>query len=146
VFKSIIVPVDGSQPSNAAVDLAASLARENGARVTVCHVVSMPRPVHDAGGFAREEMMGEEVSAGHAVLEAAERRAKAAGVNVDKVLQSGSVAEGILAEAQERACDAIVMGSRGHTIVVRAVLGSATTDIINRSPIPVIVAPHQRAK
>jgi nucleotide-binding universal stress UspA family protein len=145
VFKSIIVPVDGSEPSNAAVDLAASLAQKLGASVTVCHVVAIPRPAHDAGGFAREEMMDEEIKAGRAVLDAAERRAARLRVKVNKVLQSGSVAEGILAEARQRACDAIVMGSRGRGNLARAVLGSATTDIINRSPIPVIVAPHHRA-
>jgi nucleotide-binding universal stress UspA family protein len=145
MFQSIIVPVDGSDPSNAAIDLAAALSQVCGSHVTLCHVLSIPRPAHDAGGFAREEMMSEEVQAGHAVLDAALKRAASLGIKADTALQSGSVADGVLAEAQERKCDAIVMGSRGRGAVMRAVLGSATCDVINRSPIPIIVAPHPRS-
>ena len=104
----------------------------------------MPRPVHDGGGFAREEMMTEETQNAHAVLDAAERRATAASVKAAKVIQTGSVAEGILDEAQQRGCDAVVIGSRGHSGIARALAGSATMDLIARSHIPVIVAPHKR--
>jgi nucleotide-binding universal stress UspA family protein len=142
VFKSIIVPVDGSQPSNAAIDLAVSLSRDGGARLTLCHVLSIPRPVHDAGGFAREEMMDEETKAGHALLDEAQKRAAGQGVKAEKVLQSGSVADGVLAEAEQRKCDAIVMGSHGRGRVLRAVLGSASIEVIDRATVPIIIAPH----
>lgn len=142
MFDNVIVAVDGSPSSDAAIDLAASLCRQTGARLTLCHVLSLPRPVHDAGGFARESMMADEVKTGHALLDAAERRLQASGVNADKVLQTGSVADGLLAEAADRHCDAILMGSRGRGALARAVLGSAASDVISRSTIPVIVAPH----
>lgn len=142
MFTSIIVPVDGSEPSNAAIDLAAALSKACGATLTLCHVVRTPRPMHDAGGFAREQMMQDETHAGHAVLDAASKRAAAQGITAATVLQSGTVAEGILAEARERGCDAIVMGSRGRGTLARAVLGSAASDIISQASIPVIVAPH----
>ncbi len=142
MFKSIIVPVDGSEPSNAAIDLAVALSKACGASVTLCHVLAIPRPAHDAGGFAREQMMEEEVKIGHAILDACAQRAAAAGVSVEKVLQTGSPVDGILDEARDRRCDAIVMGSRGRGSVARAILGSVTCDVINRAAIPVIVAPH----
>ncbi len=142
MFKSIIVPVDGSEPSNAAVDLAVALSKACGASVTLCHVLAIPRPIHDGGGFAREQIMEDEMKTGHAVLDAGAQRAAAAGVSVGKVLQTGAPVDGILDEANKRHCDAIVMGSRGRGWVARAILGSVTTDVINRAPIPVIVAPH----
>ncbi len=142
MFGSIIVPVDGSEPSNAAIDLAVALSKACGASITLCHVIAVPRPAHDAGGFAREQMMGEEVKTGHAILDAAAQRASSAGVAVGKVLQTGSPVDGILDEARDRHCDAIVMGSRGRGAVARALLGSVVCDVINRATIPVIVAPH----
>lgn len=145
MFASLIVAVDGSEPSNAAIDLATTLARSGGSSIVLCHVIQLPRPVHDAAGFAREEMLKEETQAGHAVLDAGEQRAASAGVKVAKVIQTGSVAEGILAEARQRGCDAVVIGSRGHSGIARAFAGGATMDLISRSDIPVIVAPHKRA-
>jgi nucleotide-binding universal stress UspA family protein len=142
MFASIIVPVDGSEPSNAAIDLGVALSKACGASVTLCHVLAVPRPAHDAGGFAREQLMGEEVKAGHVILDAGAQRAAVAGVSVGKVLQTGSPVDGILDEARDRHCDAIVMGSRGRGSVARAILGSVTCDVISRATIPVIVAPH----
>jgi len=142
VFKNVIVAVDGSEASNAAIDLAASLCGTSGARLAVCHVLQMPRPAHDAGGFAREQMMSEEVHTGHEILKAAQERAQTRGVAAEVVLQTGSVADGLFEEAKERGCEAIVMGSRGRGALARAVLGSVVSDVISKSPIPVIVAPH----
>jgi nucleotide-binding universal stress UspA family protein len=142
VFTNVIVAVDGSESSNAAIDLAASLCKMCDARLTLCHVLHVPRPAHDAGGFAREQMMTDEVKAGHAILEAAEKRALAMGVSADKVMQTGSVAQGLFEEAKERGCDVVVMGSRGRGALARAVLGSVVSDVISRSTLPVIVAPH----
>jgi len=142
VFKKIIVAVDGSAASDAAIDLAASLCTLCGAHLTLCHVLQVPRPAHDAGGFAREAMMDDETRAGHAVLDAARHRIELAGLSADQVLQTGAAADGLLAETEERGCDAIVMGSRGRGALARAVLGSVASDVISRSPVPVIVAPH----
>jgi nucleotide-binding universal stress UspA family protein len=144
MFANIIVPVDGSEPSNQAIDLACSLSKALGAKVTLCHVVPVPRPPHDGGGFAREEILDEEVKGGHAVLETARARAASKGISPATVLQSGPVAEAVLDEARTRGCDAIVMGSRGRGAVARAVLGSVTYDVIHRSSLPVIIAPHVR--
>jgi nucleotide-binding universal stress UspA family protein len=141
-FKSILSPVDGSPPSDAAVLLAVQLAKESGAQLTFCHAVAVPLPVHDAGGFAREQMMEEGKAQGNAALDAAKAKAMAAGVQAQTELLAGPVADAILDAAKARGCDVIVMGTHGRSGLARAVLGSKTADVIARSSLPILVAPH----
>lgn len=145
IFKSIVAPVDGSAPSNAAVKLAVRLAKDAGAKLAFCHAVSMPRPAHDAGGFAREQMMEEEKTAAHEILEAARKQASDAGIEAKTIMVGDPVVDAILDCAKELGADLIVMGTHGHSGIVRAVLGSTTADVIGRATVPVMVAPHVRA-
>jgi nucleotide-binding universal stress UspA family protein len=142
IFKCLLAPVDGSAPSNAAVALAIQVAKESGGSLVFCHAVHVPLPAHDAGGFAREQIMEEETKAAHDVLEAAVQRASDAGIVAKTVLLGNPVVDAILDSAKENGADVIVMGTHGRSGVVRAVLGSTTADVIARSSIPVLVAPH----
>ena len=42
--------------------------------------------------------------------------------------------------AQERGCDAIVMGAYGHSRLREAFLGGATRDMLRAVPLPVLMA------
>jgi nucleotide-binding universal stress UspA family protein len=48
-------------------------------------------------------------------------------------------AEGILAAAQEKGCDLIVMGSHGRRGLSRMVLGSKANEVMTHSTIPVLI-------
>ncbi len=142
IFKSILAPVDGSAPSNAAVALAVQLAKEGGASLTFCHIEHIPRPSHDAGGFAREQIMEEENKTAHQVLEAATKTAADAGVQAKTALLADPVVDAILEAAHDSRADVIVMGTHGRGGIARLLLGSTTANVIARSPLPVLVAPH----
>jgi nucleotide-binding universal stress UspA family protein len=142
IFKSILVPIDGSAPSNAAITLALALAKDASAQLVFCHAVHVPRPAHDAGGFAREQIMEEEKKAAHEILEAARKRAADAGVDAKAVMIGDPVADAILDCAKKHGSDIIVMGTHGHGGIRRALLGSKTAEVINRASVPVMVAPH----
>ena len=142
IFKNILAPVDGSPPSDAAVKLAVQLAKEAGAKLVFCHAMAIPLPVHDAGGFAREEILEEEKTRGNEVLDAALKAAAEAGVKAQTSLLGGSVTEAVLEVAREEGSDVIVIGTHGRSGIVRAILGSKTAAILARSPLPVLVAPH----
>ena len=142
MFTSILTPVDGSPPSDAAVKLAIAMAKAYKAKLLFLHAVAIPLPVHDAGGFAREQIVQEEQTCGDEILGEAMKLAKDAGVAAQTQLVGGSVSEAVLTAADEHACDVIVMGTHGRTGIARAVLGSKTADVIARSPLPVLVAPH----
>ncbi len=142
IFKSILAPVDGSAPSNAAAALAVSLAKQDGASLVFCHVERVPRASHDAGGFAREEIREEESRIAHEVLDAAKKLASDAGIQAKTVRLAEPVAEAIIEAAKDNAADVIVMGTHGRSGIVRAVLGSKTAAVIARATVPVLVAPH----
>jgi nucleotide-binding universal stress UspA family protein len=142
IFKSILTPIDGSAPSNAAITLALALAKDTGAQLVFCHAVHIPRPAHDAGGFAREQIMEEGKKAAHEILEAARTRAADAGVEATAVMIGDPVADAILDCAKKHGSDIIVMGTHGHGGIRRALLGSKTAEVINRASVPVMVAPH----
>jgi nucleotide-binding universal stress UspA family protein len=142
IFKSVLAPVDGSAPSNAALALAVQLAKEGRASLTFCHAEHVPRPSHDAGGFAREQMMEEGNKTAHEVLDAATKAAAAAGIQAKTALLADPVVDAILEAAQASGADVIVMGTHGRGGIVRALLGSTTADVIARSTVPVLVAPH----
>ncbi|MBV8460914.1 MAG: universal stress protein, partial [Candidatus Eremiobacteraeota bacterium] len=142
MFTSILTPVDGSPPSDAAVKLAIAMAKAYKAKLLFLHAVAIPLPVHDAGGFAREQIVQEEQTRGDEILGEAMKLAKDAGVAAQTQLVGGSVSEAVLTAADEHGCDVIVMGTHGRTGIARAVLGSKTADVIARSPLPVLVAPH----
>ena len=142
IFRNILTPLDGSPPSDAAVKLAVALAKEAGAQLVFCHVVAIPLPIHDAGGFAREKIIEEEKTRGHEILGAAVKAAAAAGVTAQADLLGGPMVEAVLAAAKDHGSDVIVMGTHGRSGIVRAVLGPKTADVLSRSPLPVLVAPH----
>ena len=58
----------------------------------------------------------------------------------DEILVTrGNPVDQILAQAEERKCDLIVMGSQGHGILEDAMIGSTARRIIRRSKKPVLV-------
>jgi nucleotide-binding universal stress UspA family protein len=61
------------------------------------------------------------------------------GAAVAPEVRSGDVPEAILAEIDERGVDLVVMATRGHSGLVRAVLGSVTSEVVSRSPVPVVL-------
>lgn len=147
----ILVPVDFSPCSVAAVSAAAALARRSGATVSIAHVVA-PR---DTGYVSIEPMylpprIAETLYQEH--LRHAERelseladqaRALAPTANVQTEIVSGEPMAEILRLGDETA-DLIVMGSHGHTGAVRFLLGSVAEKVSRRATCPVLVVPDQR--
>jgi nucleotide-binding universal stress UspA family protein len=56
-----------------------------------------------------------------------------------------NVAEGLITEAQQTECAAIVVGGSGGGIVGRHSLGSVVNDLLHSSPLPVVLTPRGAA-
>ena len=61
-----------------------------------------------------------------------------AGVPAEAVVVSGTAAETILLEAEARAADLVVMGSRGLSGLEHLLLGSVAEKVLRRSPVPLL--------
>jgi nucleotide-binding universal stress UspA family protein len=121
MYRHILVPTDGSELSNRAVEYAAALAKAVNAKLTV-FTVTIPYY-----GFAVEPEL---VTIG--IEDYQKNTARLAARCLD-------VAKDIAAAAQDRGCDLIVMASHGRRGVAAIVLGSETVKVLTHSTIPVLV-------
>src|SRR5215510_6242589 len=117
MFKTILVPTDGSRLSQKA---AALLARETGAKLVALHVY--PRfSGSPYGNYGPSEDIIEEAHAKQHAANAerlfagARKLANSAGVGVDTALvQGNNIHKEIIAVARKKKCDLICMASHGR--------------------------------
>ena len=131
MFSTVLVPLDGSPAAATALPAARALATALGAQVNLLRVVR--RPVALLDGHAAE--IGEAAT----YLDGLARELSASNLRVRTHVRSGAVAEAILAEIDEGRVDLVVMATRGHSGVVRALLGSVASEVLSRSPVPVVL-------
>ena len=88
MFKHILVPVDGSEPSNHALRTAVSMARETGARMRLVHVVDNAAFVtgFDPSGGSSAHLFQAVRDSGQRILEEGAMVAQGLGGQVDHVL------------------------------------------------------------
>ena len=76
---------------------------------------------------------------GEKQLAAARRKLEAAAVPYEARVLVGPVAESLVKHAKEKRCDLIYIGSRGHSDLGKALLGSTATKVLHLSDIPVLL-------
>lgn len=127
VFKNILIATDGSERAGHAVTRGLALAKSMGAKTTIMMV--------DATMHA--EQIKRQASA---VLNRAAEEAKQAGVPCATIhAEHDHPDRAITAAAKDKGCDLIVMASRGHGAISRALLGSVTHNVLRHTDIPVLV-------
>ena len=142
MFTKLLVPIDGSAPSGAAVTLAVEVALDQRAPIVFAHVIELLTEEYVAWeGAAVLPSESEQPVAGQ-LLERATSAAAQAGVEATSAVLHGDVIEAVLNLAQERGVDLVVMGSHGRSGIARALTGSKTEGLLRRSPVPVLVAAH----
>ncbi|WP_435347575.1 universal stress protein [Haloarchaeobius sp. HRN-SO-5] len=136
-FEHLLVPVDGSPESEAAVERAVRIAEQDDAALTFLHVVDTAV----LGLDARVEAIIDNLEAeAQRLLEEAVEEAHAVGIEpVDRRIESGSPAETILDVADETGADLVVVGSHGRTGLDRFLLGSVSERVVRRAPVSVLV-------
>ncbi len=146
-FRSILVPVDYSEPSRRALELALTL--DAGAEVTVVHAWDRP-------AYVGEQIVahpdGSRRSLSELIRENAERDMTEFLANVKNPagkafkhrLITGEPVSSIIAEASQASYDVLVIGTHGRTGMTKLLLGSVTEKLIRLSPIPVLTVPPPR--
>jgi nucleotide-binding universal stress UspA family protein len=140
MYDRILVPTDGSEAADAALDGAIAVAAATDATLHVLYVADTNQPsLARIEGEVRDVRDGE----GADVVEAAADRARRQGVEVvDDVIQGGP-SRTILDYVDDRGIDLVVMGTRGQRDLERIVLGSVTGRVLRRSPVPVLAVPPE---
>lgn len=141
---TVIVGIDGSEPSKRAVAYAISLAKEHDIHLVVAHVIpwspySFNTPSEND---QRADSKSEEIAAATAqIIEPAIAATAAAGHDVTQVVRHGDPVDTLVALASEHGASAIVVGRTGDSRVKRAIFGSIPGHLVHESPIPVTVVP-----
>lgn len=138
-MKTVIVAVDGSAPSLAAVPTAAGLVKAEAGTLLLVYVsppVLLP-PTSYPEAVERLEA-GEKAFAAEALGKAA-AAALALGVRCDQVHLHGPPAELIADLAESQKVDAVVVGARGHNALARVLLGSVADRLVHICKRPVLV-------
>jgi nucleotide-binding universal stress UspA family protein len=139
-MKKILVAVDGSAPSLAAVKVGAAIASKMQARLLLSHVVAWPMLSLDERLRMPEEVKAALQKRGEQYLAEAKGAAAEAGAQVEtRLVEQPSVAEAIVQLAEDDDCDLVVMGSRGQGAIAKALLGSVADRVLRTSGRPVLV-------
>lgn len=134
----ILVPIDGSDPSMAALEYACSNYPEE--RITVLHVSNLKTGQNrfTMGGSFKEWKETEERNA-EELLNTAYEKAESFDTDIETVHEFGDPIRYIIKYAKEHDFDQIVIGNRGLDGVPRLVLGSVAERVVRQASIPVVV-------
>jgi nucleotide-binding universal stress UspA family protein len=153
LFEKILVPIDGSEPSMHALEIAVQIAKKFAAKVTLIHVYSVSSPVALSPIAISEplpyqmtlppEVLSQldEVARGRGanVLAQGEKRVKAERVQVETLLEEGHAVEEILRTAKEGEFDLVVIGERGLSTIKEIFLGSVSHGVTVHAACPVLI-------
>jgi nucleotide-binding universal stress UspA family protein len=153
MFEKVLVPLDGSEHSERALETAIQIAKKFRSKTTLLHVYSVTAPAVIApepttltpAGFpvVTPEEVAKMVEAarmvGNRILKDGEQKAKSANVRVETVLREGNTVQEIVALAKEGEFNLIVMGVRGISRIRELLMGSVSEGVIKNAHCPVIV-------
>ncbi len=138
----VLVPVDGSENSLRAIDVAVELAASAGAEVVVGHAINLGEAAMLSGGEAQLlagclELVKEKGQ--HVLAEALARIGNR--VPASSQIGEGEPVEAIAQLVAEVKPEFVVCGSHGRTGLNRAFMGSVAESVLRHAPVPVIVVP-----
>jgi len=164
-IENILYATDLSESAHHAFSYAVSLANQYGARLTLLNVIpEMPAIVESSKAIgyigedrwktleenhfqaAKDALIGKRKD--HQLIreildqfreKARSHYSRSEEIEDDIIVQKGNPVEVILAVAEEKNCDLIVMGTHGRGALADVVMGSTTRRVIRRSPKPVLV-------
>lgn len=140
----ILFATDGSQQSQSAQALLASLPLAPGTEILALTVVPQPQIV--APGLGKEGELrafrpsAEQIKAAEALAEQSALALAKAGVAVAGMVELGHPAELICRVAEDKEADLIVVGSHGRSALGRFFLGSVSSGVVKHASVPVLIA------
>ena len=143
LYRRILVPVDGSSTAMAGLREALRIAKREGAKLSLLHVL-------DEFYLAASPEMAVEYDSvvsglkagGRKILARAEARAKAAGVKSETLMPEivvGRAGQEIVRQAKKAGADLIVIGTHGRRGLKRLALGSDAEEVVRNASVPVLL-------
>jgi nucleotide-binding universal stress UspA family protein len=146
MYRSILVPLDGSAFGEHALPAALSVARRSGAGVQV--VLVHTAFIYVESGFVYDDRLDRHLrEQEQSYVEAVVNRLKAASpVPVTWAMRDGLVADAICEQANMSTTDLIVMATHGRGPMSRFWLGSVADNLVRRTSVPILlIRPQETA-
>jgi nucleotide-binding universal stress UspA family protein len=142
MYKTILVPLDGSKRAESILAHAESLATKYGARIVLLQVVepnvAMITPYDMVPYYDPQEGERQVVEA-RTYLSAKEGELRGEGIEVKAIVESGPIVTVILDVAEREQADLIAMASHGRTGLSRVFYGSVAAGILHRADRPLLL-------
>jgi nucleotide-binding universal stress UspA family protein len=138
MYRTVLVPTDGSIGAERGVEVGLGLAEQFDATVHALYVVD-ERRYGETPALSETELRFEQLEeAGEAVLTDVAQQAETLGLDVETTLRRGYPYEVIAAHPDEHDADVIVMGRHGASARPAPHIGSCTDRVLRLAPVPVL--------
>ncbi len=137
LYENILLPTDGSEGAELAIEWGITLAEVYDAMVHTVYSVDTSR----FGDEGRAEFYDALEQTGREALETVRQRAREADLSIAGTLANGPAARAILSYSEEHDADLIVMGTHGRSGVRRYLIGSVTETVVRNADVPVCCVP-----
>lgn len=142
-YRTVVVGTDGSKSSYAAVDRAAKVAADSGAKLVIaCAFYPTSRDIVDQA----QDVLGDEAyqvvgsAPAEETLHTARDRAAAQGAqNVESIPVKGEPVATLLRVVKEQSADLLVVGNRGLNTLAGRILGSVPSEVARKSSSDVLI-------
>jgi nucleotide-binding universal stress UspA family protein len=157
-MKTILAAVDFSKETDAVLEQAATLAKALDAKLWLLHVTSdetqaMIYESTQFTGYAPEfismpgdvqlarDLSANEIKREHQQLLGMSADLREKGIDTQSILLKGDAAKLILEKAAELAAEILVLGSHGHGLLHKAIVGSVSESVIRHARCNVLLVP-----
>jgi nucleotide-binding universal stress UspA family protein len=138
-IRCIVLPVDFSEHSARATEMAGDLAKELGANIHVIHVIEMPAMAMTPYDIGIPTTFFQEVrEAAKRKLAELKEGLERRGLSVESHLAEAPATVAIQELVEEVGADLVVMGTRGNTGLKHVLLGSVAERVLRHVPCPVL--------
>ncbi len=138
MFHHVLIGYDGSANGKKALEYGIDFAMHAGAELTI--VTAFAKVPDYLGSPQYDEIVAKMTTRAQETAEMGAEQARACGIEKVRVeVLEGSPAECLLAVAETRGCDCIVVGSRGHGELAGLLLGSVSDRLAHHSKVPVLI-------
>jgi nucleotide-binding universal stress UspA family protein len=142
-IRTILFATDLSQASRDAFPLVYSIARDQGARVIVVHVIPTGtlelRTLAQLGQGESAERFEADIR--HALQSTLKNGGQPEGrVPIEYKVMRGNTVSTVLRMVQDTRADLLVIGSHGRSGLVRLLMGSVAEQLMRKAPCPVLIA------
>lgn len=149
-LRHVMIPLDGSELAEIAIEPAAHLAKALGARMTLVHVLNIAGAIAPIFPVAYDLVPVPEFIPPEEWQSYSERyleekaeplRKQGIGVTVKVLLKEAKTSSDLINYAEANDVDLIAMATHGRTGIRRMLLGSTTDSVLKHTTLPLLVIP-----